>query len=71
VTKAWRYACDNASRLVGTSDTIGCGVNYHYDAGGRLLGSGYLPCKANHVAYSTPNPSTGDGFETFYRYDSP
>ncbi len=71
VTKAWRYAYDNASRLVGTSDANGCGVNYHYDAGGRLVGSDYLPCKTNHVAYSTPNTSSGDGFETFYRYDSP
>jgi YD repeat-containing protein len=70
-TKAWRYAYDNASRLVGTSDANGCGVNYHYDAGGRLIGSDYLPCKANHVAYSSPNASTGDGFETFYRYDGP
>ncbi len=70
VTKAWRYAYDNASRLVGTSDANGCGVNYHYDAGGRLVGSDYLPCKTNHVAYSAPNAS-GDGFETFYHYDSP
>ncbi|HMA97768.1 MAG TPA: toxin TcdB middle/N-terminal domain-containing protein [Polyangiaceae bacterium] len=71
VTKAWRYAYDDASRLVGTSDANGCGVNYHYEAGGRLIGSDYLPCKANHVSYSTPNASTGDGFETFYRYDAP
>jgi RHS repeat-associated protein len=71
VIKAWRYAYDNASRLVGTSDANGCGVNYHYDAGGRIVGSDYLPCKSNQVAYSAPNASTGDGFESFYRYDTP
>jgi RHS repeat-associated protein len=70
-TQSWRYAYDDASRLVGTSDANGCGVNYHYDAGGRLIGSDYSPCKANHQAYSAPNLTTGEGFETFYRYDTP
>jgi RHS repeat-associated protein len=69
--KSWRYAYDDASRLVATSDPNGCGVNYHYDTGGRLLGSDYSPCKANQEPYSAPNLTTGEGLETFYRYDSP
>jgi hypothetical protein len=27
------------------------------------------PCLATHAAYSSPDLSTGDGTEAFYRYD--
>lgn len=66
----WRYVWDDAGRLVGTSDARGCGVNFHYDGLGRLLGEDYSPCLASQPAYTSPNPATGGGFETFYRYDA-
>ncbi|MGC4070653.1 MAG: toxin TcdB middle/N-terminal domain-containing protein [Polyangiaceae bacterium] len=69
--RTWRYAYDNSSRLVGTSDANGCGANYHYDSGGRLIGEDYSPCLANHAVYTPPNLDTGEGLETYYRYDAP
>ncbi len=68
--KAWRYAYDDAGDLVGTSDARGCGSNYHYDAGGRLVVEDYSPCLAFHAAYSSPNLETGNGTEVFYHYDT-
>lgn len=65
----WRYAYDNAGRLVGTSDARGCGENLHYDAIGRLVAADYSPCLATHAVYSEPNLTTGDGTEEFVRYD--
>jgi RHS repeat-associated protein len=68
---AWRYAYDDDGDLVGTSDARGCGANYFYDAGGRILAEDYSPCLATHAAYSTPDLATGDGTEAFYVYDAP
>ena len=69
----WRYVWDDAGRLVGTSDARGCGENFHYDGLGRLIGEDYSPCLASQAAYTPPNfvtdQVTGEGFETFYRYD--
>ncbi|MBN2193486.1 MAG: hypothetical protein JW751_11785, partial [Polyangiaceae bacterium] len=67
--EAWRYAYNDAGQLVGTSDGRGCGVNYSYDAGGRLTSEDYSPCTAQQQAYSAPNLSTGVGLEAAYRYD--
>jgi RHS repeat-associated protein len=66
---AWRYAYDDNGQLVGTSDARGCGANYFYDAGGRILAEDFSPCLASQQTYSIPDPSTGDGTEAFYQYD--
>ena len=66
----WRYAWDDAGRLVGTSDARGCGENFHYDGLNRLIGEDYSPCLASQPAYTSPNLATGEGLETFYRYDT-
>jgi len=67
--RAHRYAYNDAGDLVGVSDARGCGVNYHYDAGGRITAADRSPCLAEHAAYTPPNLATGDGTEAFYRYD--
>jgi RHS repeat-associated protein len=67
--RAWRYAYDDAGDLVGTSDARGCGVNLFYDAGGRAVAEDRSPCLDAQPAYTAANPSTGEGTETYYRYD--
>ncbi|MER8529664.1 RHS repeat-associated core domain-containing protein [Mesorhizobium sp. M1272] len=66
----WRYAWDDAGRLVGTSDARGCGVNFYYDGLGRILGEDYWPCLASQPPYTSPNLATSEGLETLYHYDS-
>jgi len=53
-TGNWRYVWDDAGRLVGTSDARGCGINFHYDGLGRLIGEDYSPCLASQPAYTPP-----------------
>lgn len=67
---AWRYAYDDAGDPIGTSDARGCGVNYLYDNGGRLLAEDYSPCEAAHGPYSPASPD-GTGGEVTYLYDVP
>lgn len=67
---SWRYAWDDAGRLVGTSDARGCGENIHYDGFGRVRAEDYSPCMATHAAYTLPNLVSGDGTEAFYGYDA-
>ncbi len=55
--------------MVGYSDARGCGANYFYDAGGRLIAEDRSPCLATQSAYTSPDLTTGDGTEAFYRYD--
>ena len=50
-THHWRYVYDDSGSLVGTSDARGCGVNYAYDAAGRLLSEDYSPCEPHHEPY--------------------
>ena len=58
----WRYLYDEAGDLIATSDPRGCGVNFAYDHGGRLLSEDYAPCETHHPAYdATP--------EVTYEYD--
>ena len=57
--KAWRYAYNDAGDVVGASDARGFGVNYHYDAAGRLLADDDSPCPEEHAAYSPPNVGAG------------
>jgi RHS repeat-associated protein len=68
--KAWRYAYDVNGDLVGTSDARGCGANYHYDAGGRVVAEDFSPCLSSQQDYSTPDLGTGDGTEASYQYDA-
>jgi RHS repeat-associated protein len=67
---ALRYAYDDAGDLVGTSDARGCGSNFFYDAGGRLVAEDRSPCIDTQPEHTAPNLTTGDGTEAFYRYDS-
>ncbi|WP_394831366.1 hypothetical protein LVJ94_33135 [Pendulispora rubella] len=67
--RAWRYAYDDAGRLVGTSDPRGCGKNRFYDGMGRLLAEDYSPCLAHHELYT--KVENGKGFEAVYLYDEP
>ncbi|MGH7439148.1 MAG: toxin TcdB middle/N-terminal domain-containing protein [Polyangiaceae bacterium] len=66
---AWRYAYDDDGDLVATSDARGCGSNYYFDAGGRIIAEDFSPCLAAQATYSAPNLTTGDGTEAFYQYD--
>jgi RHS repeat-associated protein len=68
--KAWRYAYDDNGDLVGTSDARGCGANYLYDAGGRIVAEDFSPCLAAQQPYSAPDLTTGNGTEAFYQYDA-
>jgi RHS repeat-associated protein len=68
--QAWRYAHDDAGNLVGFSDARGCGAIFYYDTGGRLLAEDRSPCLASQATYTPPNLTTGDGTETFFRYDA-
>jgi RHS repeat-associated protein len=65
----WRYAYNDVGDLVGMSDARGCGVDYYYDAAGRLVGEDYSPCVERHAMYSTANREAGTGFEVRYQYD--
>jgi len=67
---AWVYAYDDAGNLVGTSDARGCGVNYYYDLGGRILAEDYSPCLSAQADYSEPDSDfPSSGVETAYLYD--
>jgi RHS repeat-associated protein len=67
--KALRYAYSDAGELVGTSDARGCGINFLYDAAGRLTAEDYSPCEARHAPYSPPDFAARTGIETLYHYD--
>ncbi len=74
--KAWRYVYDDAGELVATSDARGCGENFYYDAGGRLVAEDFSPCLRSQPDYSPPAVVDGnvvgpDGSETFNVYDAP
>ncbi|MFW5740388.1 MAG: toxin TcdB middle/N-terminal domain-containing protein, partial [Myxococcota bacterium] len=62
-TGTWRYAYNDTGELVGTADPRGCGVNFGYDAAGRLVSEDYVPCKTYHAGY------TASEDEVRYRYD--
>src|SRR5262249_54881698 len=51
------------------SDARGCGVDFHYEGGGRLVGEDYSPCVEKHVPYTKADPATKTGFEVRYQYD--
>jgi RHS repeat-associated protein len=62
IQMAWRYVYDDAGELVGTSDPRGCGINFEYDAAGRLKSEDYSPCEEQHAPYSSDK-------EVVYVYD--
>lgn len=66
----WGYVYDDSGRLVGTSDSRGCGQNIYYDALSRVTAVDYSPCEATQPPYSAPDLVSGNGTEEFYRYDS-
>jgi RHS repeat-associated protein len=71
---AWRYAYNDNGDLVGTSDARGCGANYYYDAGGRILAEDFSPCTSAQYDYTAPELDPlgypdGNGTEAFYLYD--
>ena len=59
-----------AGQLVATSDARGCGVNFQYDAAGRVLTEDHSPCTVDHAVYTTPAQGTCMGYEVCFRYDS-
>ncbi|MDD9938050.1 MAG: RHS repeat-associated core domain-containing protein, partial [Myxococcales bacterium] len=67
--QAYRYAYDDAGLMVGYSDARGCGANFHYDLGGRLLATDHSPCLDHHAAYTAPDLGSGDGTEALFIYD--
>jgi RHS repeat-associated protein len=68
--KAWRYAYNDSGDMVGSSDARGCGSNYYYESGGRILAEDVSPCQGWHSSYTPPNLDTGDGTESYYQYDA-
>jgi RHS repeat-associated protein len=58
----WRYLYDQAGDLAATSDPRGCGVNFAYDRGGRLLSEDYSPCESHQGGYTSQA-------EVVYEYD--
>ncbi|HEY5958994.1 MAG TPA: hypothetical protein VIV60_20685, partial [Polyangiaceae bacterium] len=77
--RTWIYNYNHAGDLIGTEDargtgtSTGCGVNFAYDAIGRLLGEDYVPCgEAGQEAYSAGSPTNfATNWEVVYYYDRP
>ncbi|UJR85584.1 SpvB/TcaC N-terminal domain-containing protein [Sandaracinus amylolyticus] len=42
--RSWRYLYNRVGDLVAARDPRGCGQNFYYDRGGRLLGEDYVSC---------------------------
>jgi RHS repeat-associated protein len=66
----WRYVWDDAGKIVGTSDSRGCGVNFYHDGLGRTIAEEYSPCTPEQPAYTPPDLTTGDGLALAYKYDT-
>jgi len=49
-TRTWRYRFNRVGDLVGVRDPRGCGQNFIYDLGGRLLGEQYVSCGESQTA---------------------
>jgi len=46
--RSWRYLYNRVGDLAAVRDPRGCGQNYYYDHGGRLVGERYVPCAEAH-----------------------
>jgi RHS repeat-associated protein len=59
-SRTWRYLFNRVGDLVAVRDPRGCGQNFYYDVGGRLLGEDYVSCgeaqssTAESPAYDIP-----------------
>ncbi len=42
--RSWRYLWNRVGDLIAVRDPRGCGQNFYYDRGGRLLGEDYVGC---------------------------
>jgi YD repeat-containing protein len=68
-SSSWAYAYNDAGQIIGTTDGRGCGENIAYDGAGRPQYEDYFGCTSNHLPYSAPNATTGEGAEVLYSYD--
>jgi RHS repeat-associated protein len=48
-SRTWRYLFSRAGDLVAVRDPRGCGQNFYYDLGGRLVGEQYVGCSEAQV----------------------
>lgn len=62
-SRTWRYLFNRVGDLAAVRDPRGCGQNFYYDVGGRLLGEDYVTCAEAQSAtgeaplYSVPTGS--------------
>ncbi|MCC7542876.1 MAG: hypothetical protein IT379_42060, partial [Deltaproteobacteria bacterium] len=49
-SNTWRYLFNRVGDLVAVRDPRGCGQNFYYDLGGRLVGERYVLCDEAQVA---------------------
>lgn len=60
-SRTWRYLFSRAGDLTAVRDPRGCGQNFYYDLGGRLLGEQYVGCStASHEYQPSEDPSAVD-----------
>ncbi|MCC7540733.1 MAG: VCBS repeat-containing protein [Deltaproteobacteria bacterium] len=52
--RTWRYLFNRVGDLVAVRDPRGCGQNFYYDDGGRLLGERYVYCAEAQVPSEAP-----------------
>src|SRR5690606_27446635 len=55
-TNSWRYLFNRVGDLAAVRDPRGCGQNFFYDYGGRLVGEQYVSCAEaqSHAAEQPP-----------------
>jgi RHS repeat-associated protein len=54
--ETWRYLFNEVGDLVAVRDPRGCGQNFYYDHGGRLLGEDYVTCDEAQLQGDDPDP---------------
>ena len=54
-SRTWRYLFNRVGDLAAVRDPRGCGQNFYYDHGGRLLGEDYVSCGEAQPAGDTPD----------------
>ncbi|MBK8591845.1 MAG: VCBS repeat-containing protein [Sandaracinaceae bacterium] len=64
--RTWRYLFNDVGDLVAVRDPRGCGQNFFYDHGGRLLGEEYVSCvevqpRAEQPVYPCPRARSPSG----------
>ena len=68
--ESWRYLFNRVGDLVAVRDPRGCGQDFFYDRGGRLLGERYIACaeaeahELPHAEATLPADVVGFGLET-------